>query len=306
MLSMQSIRHFLRPRARAIWIDDGNAQERLARMRADPSVKVAIEELMDGGVAVLRNNLDGRLIEEVLADFNAYCNRSPESGEYRDRYGLHERLCNLQLVSRSTRALALNQKVLQILRLVFEAPPLVVGSLFFEKGSQQSIHRDGPAFFTNPIGHFFGVWHALEDITEESGPLVYYQGGHRAIADEVLRARPGLNEPAYFAAVIDACESQRLPKRRMTLSKGDTLIWHPQLPHGGSAIADPKRSRKSLVFHYIPLGVPIYGPKEFFGKGTPPAKGPNYEILRLDNGYFYKHAAPKFFHNYVEGNFKEV
>jgi ectoine hydroxylase-related dioxygenase (phytanoyl-CoA dioxygenase family) len=37
------------------------------------------------------------------------------------------------------------------------------------------------------------------------------------------------------------------------LSKaGDILIWHEQLYHGGAAIRDPKRTRKSMVVHYWP------------------------------------------------------
>jgi hypothetical protein len=37
--------------------------------------------------------------------------------------------------------------------------------------------------------------------------------------------------------------------------KGDVLIWHADLMHGGAPIEDPKRTRKSLVAHFMPLGV---------------------------------------------------
>jgi hypothetical protein len=33
--------------------------------------------------------------------------------------------------------------------------------------------------------------------------------------------------------------------------KGDVFIWNAQLLHGGSAIAQPGRTRRSVVFHYF-------------------------------------------------------
>jgi len=306
LILLHPIRRLFGARARRLWIDLPDAHARLARLPASRVVRAAIKALIDEGVAVLRSNIDAPLIGQVLEEFAGYCERTSESRDYRDQYGLHERLCNLQMVSPAMRALAANATVREIMQAVFSAPPVVVGSLFFEKGSQQSIHRDGPAFFTVPINHFFGVWHALEDVSEDSGPLIYYERGHRVAPDDELRARDGLNEEVYFRTVREACEAMRLPKQHVVLAKGDTLIWHPQLPHGGASIADPARSRKSAVFHYIPVGVPIYGPKEFFGKAAPRASGPNYEVLSFDGALFYRHAAPKFFHNYADGNFKEV
>lgn len=289
-----------------LWIDLPDADSRVAALSASPLVKTAIRDLMHKGVALLRANIGDQLIDEVVADFERHCRSNTRSSEYRDSYGLHERLCNLQMVSAPMRRLALNRQVMIILETIFNARPLVVGSLFFEKGSQQSIHRDGPAFFTNPINHFFGVWNALEDITPESGPLVYYEGGHRCISDEELRAACLRDQDAYFSSIIAACEKQGLPKRSILLNRGDTLIWHPQLPHGGSKIENPAKSRRSAVFHYIPVGVPIYGPNEFFNVHAELDTLANYEVVRAEGGAFYKHAAPKFFHNYTAGNFKEV
>jgi len=32
--------------------------------------------------------------------------------------------------------------------------------------------------------------------------------------------------------------------------RGDVLIWHGNLPHEGTAVRDPRRTRKSYVTHY--------------------------------------------------------
>jgi hypothetical protein len=37
--------------------------------------------------------------------------------------------------------------------------------------------------------------------------------------------------------------------------KGDVLIWHADLMHGGTPIQDSRQTRKSLVARVLPLGV---------------------------------------------------
>jgi ectoine hydroxylase-related dioxygenase (phytanoyl-CoA dioxygenase family) len=37
--------------------------------------------------------------------------------------------------------------------------------------------------------------------------------------------------------------------------KGDALIWHADLAHGGSPITDPALTRQSVVGHLSPLSV---------------------------------------------------
>ena len=289
-----------------LWIDRPDAIRVLENLDADGKVKQAISDLIVKGVATIRMNNDESVIDDVVRDFDSYCLEHADSREYVDEYGLHDRLCNLHMMSPAARKIILNRTTLDTIACAFRREPVVVGSLFFEKGSQQSIHRDGPAFFTSPIDHFFGVWNALEDITENSGPLTYFESGHRAVSDEALRSAGLTDDKSYFQQVIADCEKRGCPIRDVLLSKGDTLIWHALLPHGGSRILDPRKSRKSLVAHYIPQGVPIYGPKIFFGPGTPSARRPNFRAIEIDGGKFFDQGSPKFFHNYSEGNFHEV
>ena len=37
--------------------------------------------------------------------------------------------------------------------------------------------------------------------------------------------------------------------------KGDALIWHADLMHGGAMIEDPASTRMSFIAHFMPLGV---------------------------------------------------
>jgi hypothetical protein len=51
------------------------------------------------------------------------------------------------------------------------------------------------------------------------------------------------------------CEERGLKTEKFMAKKGDVLIWHADLMHGGAPIQDAGRTRKSLVAHFMPLGV---------------------------------------------------
>ena len=54
--------------------------------------------------------------------------------------------------------------------------PLPFQTLNFRVGTQQEPHSDAFHFNSDPPGFMCGVWVALEDIDEASGPLVYFPG----------------------------------------------------------------------------------------------------------------------------------
>jgi len=69
---------------------------------------------------------------------------------------------------------------------------------------------------------------------------------------------------AYQRSVAAQCRSVGLASEPLCVQKGDTIIWHPQAPHGGAEIRDLTRTRYSLVMHTTPLGVPVYHQDVFF------------------------------------------
>lgn len=61
------------------------------------------------------------------------------------------------------------------------------------------------------------------------------------------------------------------------LAKGDTLIWHLELPHGGCPIESTSATRASIVFHCLREGVPFFGPERFFS--DKPTETPGSDAL---------------------------
>ena len=216
---------------------------------------------------------------------------------------MFERLANLHLVSEEAGELLNNSAINSILKELFECKPQIVGSLYFDKGTGQNLHRDTPAFFTDPINNYVGVWTALEDVQPDSGPLMYIKGGHK-VSDDYDLYMSNCDENIYFESVIKECNKLNLEVSQLCPSKGDTIIWHPQLPHGGSKITNPKISRKSIVGHYMSSNSMIYGPREFFSEDKQlPVR--SLKLVKVGKLNAIDHGGPQFFRNRDEGNFDE-
>ncbi|HZP15604.1 MAG TPA: phytanoyl-CoA dioxygenase family protein, partial [Nocardioides sp.] len=233
-------------------------------------VRSHLRDLIVRGYTHLPGAVPRAQCDELIEAFTEYCQDSPESQEYADEHGHHSRLCNFHLESNIALAVGLNPRVLDVLDAAFSKPAAICSSLLFEKGSEQPIHRDALFFHTAPANQFFGVWTALEDVAPDSGPLAYFVGAHRLPIDrleiaEVMQGRTSgemFNE--YIARLHAACREGQFPFAHADfMQKGDVLIWHPQLPHGGSPIAHAGRTRRSVVFHYVPEGCSVHGVDAF-------------------------------------------
>lgn len=287
-----------------MWFLSASA-DAVERAPISTTAKQALRDLRDNGFAILPGHVPAPMCDAVVRDFEAYCAATPESADYRDDFSLHERLALLHLVSDAAVAVLSHPPTTEILTAAFDTAPTIVGSLFFEKGSTQSIHRDTPAFFTNPLNHFLGVWHALEDVVEGAGALTYFEKGHLVARDIDLYRDETVTKDTYFKVVRDACLAAGLRQLAFHPKKGDVVIWHPELPHGGAPITKPGTSRRSLVGHFIPEGTPMLRPEDFFGKGDP-GSGTLYPIRRHGRATMLDLGAPRFFHNVYEGNFDEI
>jgi phytanoyl-CoA hydroxylase len=66
-------------------------------------------------------------------------------------------------------------------------------------------------------------------------------------------ARDGLPpHAAHLNYLHEEAARRNLPLAKFSAKKGDVLLWHAELPHGGGEINKPGRTRRSLVTHYCP------------------------------------------------------
>ncbi len=149
--------------------------------------------------------------------------------------------------------IALDPEVTKVLKWVLEADPCVVASLNFERGSTQLYHTDTLFMPGGRQGAMTAAWFAFEDVSDEAGPLIYYPGSHQIPMYRFSTGSPahvGEEFHLYQHHMKSHVDRLALVPARFLPKKGDVLIWHELLFHGGAPIIDMSRTRKSYVCHY--------------------------------------------------------
>jgi phytanoyl-CoA hydroxylase len=169
--------------------------------------------------------------------------------------GKHIKVMDFHNSSVIGKKIMLHNSIITFLEAVFGERVVAMQSLLFKWGSQQATHQDFAYVVSENPSHLAASWIALEDVHIDSGPLFYYPGSHTNkkfdFGNGMFYNHESTHDPNDFARYIEAnCE--RLGQKRETLliKKGDVLIWHAALAHGGDAIRNPALTRKSFVSHY--------------------------------------------------------
>ena len=159
--------------------------------------------------------------------------------------------------SEAVRELACFPPLLEILEMLYGRAPVPFQTLNFSVGSQQRAHSDTIHFSSLPPKYMCGVWVALEDITEENGPVFYYPGSQRlpeynfSHIIETADKTSYENYKAYEDFIEKIVEVNKLEKKAFLAKKGDLLIWSSNIIHGGSPVVKSGSSRWSQVTHYF-------------------------------------------------------
>lgn len=166
------------------------------------------------------------------------------------------RLENAWTFDEDVLAIAANTRVIKLLSDVFGRRAFPFQTLNFPVGSQQEPHSDSIHFSSIPERFMCGVWVALEDISEDAGPLEYYPGSHKwpIIYNHRIGVRmfgkqtpPHASYQAVWSALIKKFE---VAPQYFCPRKGEAIIWLANLLHGGSRQRDPNLTRWSQVTHY--------------------------------------------------------
>jgi ectoine hydroxylase-related dioxygenase (phytanoyl-CoA dioxygenase family) len=86
----------------------------------------------------------------------------------------------------------------------------------------------------------------------DSGPLIYYPGSHKLpfYTMQHLKLEPG-NYSEYENKIQKKINKTGINPEYGIINKGDIIIWHANLIHGGSKRNDINLTRKSIVIHYF-------------------------------------------------------
>ncbi len=158
-----------------------------------------------------------------------------------------------------------NERLLRLLNFLMGKKVIPFQTINFIQGSEQRAHSDSIHMTTHPPGYLIASWTALENIHESNGPLYYYPGSHRLpyittqdYDSGNTRFFLGDSNKKYEDKVEEVLKESCFEKAYFHAEKGDVLVWHANLLHGGEAIKQSGATRKSMVAHYFCEGVICY------------------------------------------------
>ena len=285
------------------WFDQPSALEKVNQLLTDRNIDSDQAELLikwiNNGYVVIKNCIPESKINELNNDLESslksnhpienlvYLGMLDDQGqtcafEHKNWIKLSEaerknriissnfRIHDFGMQSQSAKDIFKNEKLIEACSLIFQKPAKPRSTINFYRGSAQLLHQDLAVFHIFPENYLIGAWIACEDIHVDSGPLSYCPGSHKEqlwsgfpnYPQTTLRTCTDKEHDDYHEWVQKT--SEKYENKKFIAKKGDVLLWHALLFHGGSKINTPELTRKSFVIHYTVDGV----------DQTPHIKGP--------------------------------
>lgn len=261
-----------------LWFDRDDAPRTIDALLASGEIDEGgaenLRHFVDKGYMVISLDLADEVFEALDADIERLWTEKPPNVAYAYQSLLTRfsearpehrapscRVADLHTWSPTALDLFLDRQVFDIIERLFGQAAVATQSLYFEWGSQQGLHRDPVYVQMRPPSHLLATWLALEDIGPDCGPLVYVPGSHR---QPYYQFEPGRftvdfsrDDQEIIAKGVrwdeEHCRAAGLELETLTCKRGDILVWHHSLLHGGSFPTNPDLTRKSFVVHYSTL-----------------------------------------------------
>ncbi|MEN9730109.1 MAG: hypothetical protein RLZ91_1226 [Bacteroidota bacterium] len=235
------------------WVESPFFQQILATKKLSAADAALAKEYHEQGYVVIKNVFSEELIDQIIQDMQ-------EKG-FNPDYPIETfrndiRIQDLWEKSEPVKQMAAHPEIIKTLEMLYDREVIPFQTLNFKVGSQQKAHSDTMHFSSLPARYMCGVWVALEDITEDNGPLFYYPGSHRTPEYNFSHFKNTVedttydNYPEYETFMEELMEASPFQKVKFLAKKGDALIWSSNIIHGGSAVNDPNSTRFSQVTHY--------------------------------------------------------
>ena len=218
----------------------------------DKSVKDQVSSFGEDGYAVIKKFFSEEVVDGINSEIDSMLASGEVSYKYQNKimFAIHK--------SELIRNMGADVVLMKVLDFLQKEKTSLFQSINFKTGSNQRTHSDAIHMSTFPRGKMIAVWVALEDMSLENGPLHYYPGSHRLpyvmnedFGNKSTRWWLGPKEYSDYEDKIEGViADNNLEKEVFVAKKGDVLIWHANILHGGEQVLDTDSTRKSVVFHY--------------------------------------------------------
>jgi hypothetical protein len=259
-----------------LWIDRADWQDELARreQRRAVSAKDAalLRDFVRDGFIILPQAAPPGAVDAFQREIeSAFRNGRPELlyQSHKDRTTrplagpvdrLGSRVVDSYVALPQALDLFTSPALMKFLALIFDAPPLLFQSLSFDQGSQQGLHQDTAYVVVDQPLELAACWIALQDVRAGSGELIYLPGSHRYPDYDFGRGKKHWSgeaadqdvHVAWSAWIHEEGRRRGLAQQSFLARKGDILVWHADLAHGGAQVEDASLTRQSLVGHFCP------------------------------------------------------
>lgn len=247
------------------WLDRPDARVRLmadARVQALPEpLRQGVLDWPEKGYLILRGVFSLQEVERVNSELQQLIDTGAVDFNFTGR-----KVMFAFRQSPAIKAMANDRRIVDVLDLLLGRRMHVFQTINFQTGSEQAAHSDSIHMTTYPLGYLAAAWVALEPITADNGPLMYFPGSHKLpyLLNDGFDHGGGrftIGEDAYAhyeAAVQRSIDDGRFTPHEFHAQPGDVLIWHANLLHGGKKMTTPNASRKSMAVHYFAEDVLCY------------------------------------------------
>lgn len=269
-----------------LWPDKNDFQNELQTRLRNKSISAGQHQLVKdwetNGFIILENAVPEAAIDNYLEQLkNLYQKKNNSDAlvqtfnhEYKalkdvERNTPHMKLVDAYMLLKEALEVQFAEKIIETLELLFDDTITAFQSLTFERGSTQALHQDTPYVVVSSPMELVASWVALEDIQPGSGELMYIPGSHKIketlFSGKYKNWKPNRDSneehDAHLQRILNEAKNLGLQTQKFLPKKGDVLLWHADLIHGGAPIENENLSRWSHVTHYCPASQrPSYFP----------------------------------------------
>jgi hypothetical protein len=257
------------------WLDCDDAQSQIDSRLSSGKITESEADLCRfwaaNGYIILPGLIEDEILDDVWSGYEKAVQTgrikllpepAAENDPYPGRYlNPHKKVASLCRILK-------HQQLLGCIQLLMDREPKALQTIAAHKGSQQGLHSDSIHMTTYPLGYLTAAWIAFEDINPDCGPLEFYPGSHRlpyvfskdvGITEDDYKVHGyGPYHDRYEPRIRELVQENQIEPHYFHAKKGDVLIWHANLIHGGSPRRRLELSRKSLVCHFFVKNAFVY------------------------------------------------
>ncbi|RYX82322.1 phytanoyl-CoA dioxygenase, partial [bacterium] len=230
------------------WVESPFFEEILEGKKLNENQTRIVKEYHQNGYVVISNLLPQSIVDQAKEDSETKgFNPDFEIKTQRDE----TRIQDFWQKSAAVKEIACYPDILEMLNLLYDRQAVPFQTLNFKVGTQQKAHSDTIHFSSLPARFMCGVWVALEDITEENGPVFYCPGSQRLPEYNFSHIQTSSKTTSYqdYSEYENFMENvvkvNSFPKKKFLAKKGDVLIWSSNIIHGGSPVTKAGSTRWS-------------------------------------------------------------